>query len=180
MWIGNSSAEELDYLVEVLDNEFVIGKGYHLSLTKRFPRTLNIENLSNIYLLKDAGKLLSSVVVKNFDWVVQDYKWKCAMIGMVYTIPEARGQGFSTNLMKYVQEQLLAREVDFAVLFTSIPEFYLRLGWLQRDIGVWGHFTRENDNSGKVQHKIVPIPINQNEIDDIELIRSQRVSMVYS
>jgi GNAT superfamily N-acetyltransferase len=170
--LGNCCPEDLDQLIKLLDNEFVTGKGYSLSLAKRFLNVINPDNLTNIYLLKDKEKIFSSVVVKIFEWLFTGIKWKCAMIGMVYTIPEARGQGFSRKLMKFVQEQIFKKGIDFAVLFTSIPEFYLPLGWVQRDTGVWGHISFEGDHH-QSNDEVISMPIKSDTVHVVESLRSR-------
>jgi hypothetical protein len=61
-----------------------------------------------------------------------------AMVGFVYTRPEFRGGGAGSVLMQELAAELRGGGLDFGILWTGIPAFYARLGWLSADTGIVG------------------------------------------
>lgn len=130
--------EELPKLLALIDAEFVFAKDRHVSLAKRFPQVFCETNLANIYLAYVENSICSVAVIKRFAWIAQSRIWQGAMIGMIYTRPEYRGQGLASLIMRTVQSDLTNAGVDFAVLWTTIPSFYQRLEWVLEDKGIFG------------------------------------------
>lgn len=134
--IEQCNLEQLPHLLAFLDEEFVFSKGRTLSLAERFPQVFCPANLENIYVAQDRSSIYAAATVKLFDWLTPGKIWKGAMIGMVYTRPEYRGHGLASLVMHTIQNDLSRRGVDFAVLWTTKPNFYQRLGWFMEDIGI--------------------------------------------
>ncbi len=130
--------EELPHLLELLDEAFISGKDRRLSLAQRFPQIFCETNLDNIYVAYVDDLICSTAAIKRFAWIAQGQLWQGAMIGIVYTRPEYRGRGLASLVMRTVQGDLSKAGVDFAVLWTTIPRFYQRLGWFLEDEGVFG------------------------------------------
>ena len=130
--------EELPKLLALLDDEFVFAKGRQVSLAERFPQVFCEANLDNIYIAHCKNSICSTAAVKRFEWIAQGRIWQGAMIGMIYTRLEYRGQGLASLVMRTVQSDLTNAGVDFAVLWTTIPSFYQRLGWFLDDEGIFG------------------------------------------
>lgn len=132
---------ELPVLVGLLDAEFIFSKGRRLSLARRLPTALHGDNCPNILLACRGDEIAAGIVIKRFDWITAERGWRGAMIGMVYTRPAERGQGLASQLLRAAEQCLRADGTAFAVLWTTQPEFYRRLGWSSADCGVFGTFT---------------------------------------
>jgi predicted N-acetyltransferase YhbS len=129
---------ELPSLVGLLDQEFIVSKGRSLSLARRFATALCAGNCPNILLACRGERIAGAIVIRRFDWVTSSHTWRGAMIGLVYARPEERGQGVASGLLRAAETRLRAEGTAFAVLWTTQPEFYLRLGWTGADCGVFG------------------------------------------
>ena len=53
-----------------------------------------------------------------------------ALIEDVIVAPDARGQGWGERLMEAALEHPLVRDVELTFLFTGIPDFYRRFGYI--------------------------------------------------
>ena len=154
---------ELPALVALLDQEFVYSKGRSISLAQRYPAALHAHNCANILVACRGGDIAAATAIKRFDWITPERVWRGAMMGLVYTRAEVRGQGLASRLLGAAQEKLHAAGTDFAVLFSSQPGFYTRLGWTAADCGVLGTF-------GSVGGKAAGcIPVDANTIDALRL-----------
>lgn len=129
---------ELPALIALLDEEFIFSKGRRLSLARRFPALLRPGNCPDILLACRGAAIAACVVVKRFDWIAPESRWRGAMIGMVYTHPAERGRGLASQLLRAAEQALRADGTAFAVLWTARPSFYQRLGWTASDCGVFG------------------------------------------
>ena len=129
---------ELPALIALLDEEFIVSKGRSLSLAQRFPAVLQPGNCADILLACRGAVISACVVVKRFDWITPERTWRGAIIGMVYTRPAERGSGLASELLRAAEQILRADGTDFAVLWTTQPEIYRRLGWVAADCGVFG------------------------------------------
>ena len=51
------------------------------------------------------------------------------IVGAVATVPDQRGKGFASRVMRYCDEVQMRHGSTFGALFCVIPGFYARLGW---------------------------------------------------
>ena len=166
--------EQLPRLLTSLDDEFVFAKGREVSLAERFPQVFCQTNLDNIYVASVEGSICAATAIKRFGWIVQGRIWQGAMIGMVYTRPEYRGQGLASLVMRTVQGDLSKAGVDFAVLWTTIPSFYQRLGWFLEDRGIFGEV--ELPQSPQCNNPIAPRALTDKDIRWLDSVHSKWVS----
>jgi len=131
---------ELPKLVALLDEEFIFSKGRSVSLAQRFPVVLHADNCPNVLVACRGDEITACLVIKRFDWITPGRRWRGAMIGMVYTRPDARGRGLASQLLHAAQDGLRADGTAFAVLWTAQSEFYRRLGWVSADCGRLGTY----------------------------------------
>jgi predicted N-acetyltransferase YhbS len=136
--IAPCTGAEFEALLARLDQEFIFGKGRRLSLAQRFPEVLDPARPQNLLVVREHGLAASALALKRFDWITPGRSWRAAMIGMVYTRPERRGRGSAGALLQAAQQSLAREGVEFAVLWTTQPGFYARLGWIGADCGVLG------------------------------------------
>ena len=136
--IRECKPNELPAIIERLDQEFIFHKQRSLSLNKRFPNTLSVDNIENIRLAVSDEVLCGAYVIRMFDWVVERRAWHGAMVGMVWIDSQFRGKGIGSKLLSSATQFLHEKNVDFGVLWTGSPTFYERAGWFSNDCGVFG------------------------------------------
>lgn len=166
--ISSCRGGDFDALLPLLDQEFIFGKGRKLSLQQRFPGVLDRKHPQNILLASVGGGIASALATKAFAWTTPQRGWRAAMIGMVYTRPGLRGQGTASALMRATQTRLAQAGCDFAVLWTSRPDFYTRLGWSGLDCGMLGSVRVA---SADASAPAMPAP--SSAIDWIETLRAR-------
>jgi predicted N-acetyltransferase YhbS len=135
--IARCTVGELPGLIASLDAEFVFGRARGTSLALRYPTLLAPDNLGNIYVCREQGRVVASIAVKLFRWIVAGRDYTGAMIGMVWTDPARRGSGLASRLLAHVGENLRA-QADFAVLWTAQPGIYQGAGWVAGDCASFG------------------------------------------
>lgn len=153
----------------MLDNEFILSKGRKTSIAQRFPSTFCADNVENIFLAEENGTIVAAFLGKRFEWRQPDRIWQGAMIGAVYTDPTRRGKGIGSALLKWGVQALQDAGAEFAVLWTTQPEFYQRLGWNSADIGMFGN-CGSGTGAGAALDSVRAVPsamCNEREIDDI-------------
>ncbi len=135
---------ELAGLIASLDAEFIFARARSLSLASRFPGVLSRANLGNIFVIRDAGRIVASLTVKRFRWIAGTREYAGAMIGMVWVESAKRGSGLGLHLLSQAGEAL-RDSADFAVLWTAQPQFYARAGWTAADCASLGEMTGSAD-----------------------------------
>lgn len=136
--IRQCEPDELPFIVDRLDQEFILGKQRSLSLSKRFPNTLSVVNIENIRVAVSDGVICGVLSIRMFEWVVQEHAWHGAMIGMVWVDSQHRGKGIGYSLLSSATQFLHETDVDFGVLWTGTKAFYERAGWFSSDRGLLG------------------------------------------
>lgn len=167
--IRSCRAEEFERLIALLDEEFIFAKGRTISLQQRFPAVYCDANLHNIWVVITDSEIVSALVIRQFDWLAQQRKFRGAMIGGVYTHPAHRKKGWASHLLDTATTHLRKAGVDFGVLWTSQHEFYARLGWVSTDKSVLGEFVPHNKSSAKTS-----LVLSRDfDVQQLEKIRSE-------
>jgi len=122
----------------MLDNEFVAKRGRTISVARRYPEAFSISNLLHIHLAMVGETIVSIAVAKPFSYAVADRVLHAAMIGFVWTRVEWRGRGLATNVLRNLVGLLAEEDLGFAVLWSTQPSFYDRLGWVVKDTSLYG------------------------------------------
>lgn len=161
----------LPKLVSLVDNEFIYSKGRDISLAIRYPNLFNNIKIENIFIACSEESILATTTVRRFSLANNGRTWNGAMIGFVYTLPEARGHGLGSLVMNSIIQELRESNIDFAVLWTGIHSFYERLGWFSEDEGAFGTINTSSfyDN----ENLIDPVTYRQINFDWIEIVRSK-------
>ena len=115
--------EEVQGVIDLLDHEFVISRGRTISLRERYP---NLFWADNIQIIKHNRVVVSIIITKPFSMGGE----QGTMIGMVYTRPEYRSNGFASYLLRQVHGP--------SVLFAKQWDIYWHLGWNTHDTGIFG------------------------------------------
>jgi GNAT superfamily N-acetyltransferase len=132
-------APDCDQALALLDQEFISSRGRTLSLSIRFESVLSQPD-ARFLATRNQGKLESILLLRPFEWITPSRSYRAAMIGLVWTHPEARGRGHGSALLVEAAQSMRRDEIDFAVLWTTRAGFYARAGWIPADCGVLGHW----------------------------------------
>lgn len=159
--IRSCQVAELDRLLPLLDEEFIFGKGRTVSLRLRFPKVFCSNNLHNILIYTAGDEIAAALAMFPFDWHVDGKIFRGAMIGAVYTHPAWRKQGLASRLLEAAALQMHEQKIDFGVLWTGQPAFYVRLGWQAADCSVLGEI--EIDPSAAAETESLPVIKKQAE-----------------
>ena len=183
--IRECEPRELPGVIDRLDQEFIFNKQHSLSLGKRFPNTLSLENIKQIRVAVSDGIILGSISIRMFRWVAQKHTWHGAMVGMVYIDPQYRGKGIGSDLLSSAMELLHEKDTDFGVLWTGSPVFYERAGWILNDRGLFGkainRFNSPRSNTVSCRPLVSADSARLNRIRSALLpIRVMRSSLDYS
>lgn len=174
MRIRAATPQDVPHVLTLLDEIFVHTKGRVLSMSRRFPDIYNPANAHNILLAIEESEILALLVIKQFDWSNETQAWQGAMIGGICTRPAYRGRGLASALVQHAVTALRTREADFAVLWTAIPEFYRRLGWVSTDISVLGEFTTNHDVHAPVsEDSFLPEATDLSRVEQVRAAKSR-------
>jgi len=75
------------------------------------------------------GQLVASVQIVRRAVRLNGHRVWMAGIANVATLPDYRGRGFASQLMRDAHEVIDSEDFLFGLLFTGIHDFYARLGW---------------------------------------------------
>jgi len=166
--IKNCNDKYIQQVIKLVDNEFIFSRNRSISLKERYKGVFNEDNYKNIFLYIYNECVVSIVVTKSFEFIINRKKLKGSMIGEVFTKPDYRGKGLSTELLNFIDEELKDRQIDFAVLWTGIHNFYKRLNWIGFDTGVLGKLVKRKQL--KIKKKIYLNNITIKNTDNYILI----------
>ena len=122
--------DDIPALGRLLDDVFRRSKGIHdQSQLTDFPLVFAPDNYSNSRVIVEDGRIVSHAALWPRELFVAGERWKAAVIVSVATEPEYRRRGLAAALMQSLQSTLDANGFDFAILWTSVPDFYRKLGW---------------------------------------------------
>ncbi|WCK55553.1 GNAT family N-acetyltransferase [Aneurinibacillus sp. Ricciae_BoGa-3] len=104
------------------------------------------------------GKIASTAQIFPFEVRIQEAKIRVAGVGNVATLPEFRGKGLSKKILLQQVEWMKENGFPLSLLYTEIPGFYEKLGWISVPVSVY-RFAREDiaDQTGQEnEYKVRP------------------------
>ncbi len=119
--------EEYEKIVAFLNSQLRPQESW--SISQEYPLSINTQNLHNIRIIEEDGKIISHAVVKILLVKTPIAIFRVAAIGSVVTLPEYQNRGYSTKVLKDCLDQAKIQNADFAILWTDIFDFYRRLGF---------------------------------------------------
>jgi predicted acetyltransferase len=85
-------------------------------------------NMSNFYVIKDRGRMVSTLNLIPVKWSIGGIALNAAEMGHVGTVPEYRGKGLIKRLIEEFHKDGERQEYDIAVI-EGIPYFYRQFGY---------------------------------------------------
>jgi len=129
-------------LVELMEAEFVAGKGRSGHLPVLYPDVFAARGSATLFGLLDGGGAPVAVLgLRRFRLRVAGSTRRGAMIGFVMTRERDRGRQIGTRLMDLVADRLRTDGTEFGVLWAKRPDLYLKLGWESADRSLLGRWT---------------------------------------
>lgn len=89
----------------------------------------NVFKPENTVAAIEEDRVLSALQLLDFDVVIRGKTYPCSYIAGVSTLPEFRGKGLASKVMKYGEELAKSRGKQFALLTPSIDDFYEKFGY---------------------------------------------------
>lgn len=124
----------------LLDEEFIFSRGRALSFSVRFAAALAQPD-SRMLLVRSGERIGAALLLRPFDWITPERRWRAAMVGLVWTRRDLRGRGIGLALLREAEALMRESGIEFAVLWSTRSAFYARAGWLAADCGMLGHWT---------------------------------------
>ena len=122
--------EDLPLVRDLLDDVFRRSRGvFDQSQLTDFPLLFRPENLVNNRLIVEDGLVVSHAALWPREFLCDGQTFKVAILASVATNPAYRNRGYAAQLVLSLQQQLHEQSFDFAILWTSVPDFYVKLGW---------------------------------------------------
>ncbi len=140
--VAACTAGERAELLRRLDEEFIFSRGRRLGVEARFPEAMRAPQ--SVFLCARTAErgIVGGLLLRPFDWTGGGQAHRGAMIGLVWTDNECRGQGIGSQMMAAAAAAARQAGCEFALLWTARPAFYARLGWLSADCGMLGVLRR--------------------------------------
>ena len=161
---------DLPAVIAAVDREFIFDKGRSLSMARRYPNVLSLDNLGHILVAGSRRSIRGALGIRTFDYADGPRVWRGAMIGMVWVDPRCRGKGLGRALMAEAERVLKEESLDFGVLWTGIPGFYEPGGWSPKDPSLFGEALASSPSPGAAP--AVPVPLGPEDAVRLERARA--------
>jgi predicted N-acetyltransferase YhbS len=151
--------DDLALVGDLLDDVFRRSRGvFDQSQLTDFPLVLGPQNLVNNRLIVEDGLVVSHAALWPRELECDGQRFKVAIIASVATNPKYRNRGYAAKLMRSLQQLLHEQSYDCAILWTSVPDFYVKLGWrLVTPRGVMTEVTKTfGERAPSGLHKCLP------------------------
>ncbi|MFT3837808.1 MAG: GNAT family N-acetyltransferase [Myxococcaceae bacterium] len=145
--IGLAFPTDLPDLAAALSQEFIFRKGRTLGVDQRFPSVF--ASGENFIVWREKRIPVAAAAARPFVLEGPDGPLSAAMVGLVWTHPDHRGKGFGAQVMRGVREIAQAKKHDVLVLWTSIHDFYRKLGWIDGDRSLFGRLDGKATTRGQ-------------------------------
>lgn len=124
------TSDDMEDLAELLDGIFRLeARVYDQNVLADFPLVFVPENYLNCRVIELGGRLVSHAAIFPCKVVLRDRHLRMAVVVLVATHPKHRGKGHAARLMLDLQQMMDDEGYDLGILWTSVPDFYRKLGW---------------------------------------------------
>lgn len=107
---------EFDEIIELINKVFRLNSGYAPTMEIEFPLVLNRENINNMIVIEDRGKIISVVNFLVQEIIIEGISLQSASIGAVCTDPLYEGKGYSSRILDFVEDILYEKEIDILLI----------------------------------------------------------------
>jgi N-acetylglutamate synthase-like GNAT family acetyltransferase len=128
--IRPTRAEDLTVLGELLDGIFRRPRGItDQSMLTDFPLVFAPANWRNGRVVFEDGRLVAHAALWRREAVIDGQRLVVGVLVSVATHPDYRNRGYAAEAVKSLQTQMQEEQYDLGLLWTGVPDFYLKLGW---------------------------------------------------
>ncbi len=138
MKVTNANRNNIKFLIEEINNEFVVKRKKKVHIVERYPGLFDESNYRNIYILNENSNHFASIIIaKTVDIVIKSNRViKAFFVGAQMTPKQHQGKGYGKYLFTYVTEKHFNNGFDIGVGWTRLQSFYPNLGWQTFENGV--------------------------------------------
>ncbi|MFT9848929.1 GNAT family N-acetyltransferase [Aneurinibacillus sp. REN35] len=138
------SRHEQAKVYEVLEAAFPEDKAFFIERLEAEPAY----NPETTWIASIDGNIAASVQIFPFDIWYGKRKLSVAGIGNVATHPNYRGRGLTHQILRRMLAWMEMQKYDLSLLFTGIPSFYERMGWIpiQEAVHTIEHKSRDEED----------------------------------
>ena len=122
--------EEFNQVIELVDYVFRESSNGPPSMEKWYPLLFNDDNLENMRIIREDGRLVSHLGISESEIAIYGCKTKIGGIGAVCTHPEYRKRGFASLLLEDGIKKMDKDGIDIA-LVSGERNLYIRAGCLE-------------------------------------------------
>jgi len=125
--VRHARIEELDEIVRVVDTAFSHGRRQY-DFRAEVPHVWNEDRVSDHWVCLDGGRIVGVVGVYPFTVRMAGVEFRAAGIGQVATLPEVRGRGAMSGILKAAAAEMDDGRYEFTWLWGD-RQRYGRYGW---------------------------------------------------
>lgn len=119
--------EEFEEVINLINHVFRISKGFKPTMKEEFPLLLNEENLKNIRIIVEDGKVVASLSFYKTNILIEGVPINAASVGSVCTDEKYRGKGYASMLLDDAEKIMREEDIDI-MLVSGTRNLYLRKG----------------------------------------------------
>lgn len=153
MTLEERGLKNLSDFMCLVDAAFIAEKCRTGSLSRRYPGLFQSDNRRNLYGAWLDDHLVATTAVREVTAANDVNPLKIAMVGFVSVTITQRGSGIGSRIIEVVSRDLIKRNVDLAVLWTTSPAFYQRFDWIPCDHGALGIFHSNHKSNFPLIHR---------------------------
>jgi GNAT superfamily N-acetyltransferase len=114
--------KEIPELIDLVDS--VMREGSDQSMGTDYPLVFRKENLSNIHVIKEQGKIVAEVPYIPRTIKMGEVEFRIGIISATSTHPEHRKKGYALACLNANVEKMEKEGIELSVLWTVVPTFY--------------------------------------------------------
>jgi len=174
MNISNPTKENIDKVLSLINQEFVLDRGKYLHIKDRFPYLFSEANFPNIFFISHDNLNIDAVMaVKTVSLNFDNQVFNLFFVGSQVIHPLMRSKGLGRYLFEYVTDHYLNKGFDLGVGWTRLQDYYIKTGWTPYENGIFVHCQKLKNSI----QKDIPIPIDCiQDFDNYTVIDNYRIS----
>jgi len=124
---SDTTTQRLNKIVDFVTSE--LRPACDWSIKDEYPQVFQERNIHNIKYIEKDGLPVTHAALKPIILKTPQILYKIGAIGSVVTNPSYRGQGLSSKVILECLNEAENQDCDIAILWTSLHDFYRRLGF---------------------------------------------------